>query len=62
VLWLDGVYENVEQPQRKPDLHRARAPTSAQLTQLADTIAHRVCRHSVRKGWHLPHSSTSGVS
>ena len=38
MLWLDGVYENVEQPQRKPRLHRARAPTSAQLTQLADTI------------------------
>jgi len=45
------VYENVEQPQRKPRLQRARAPTSAQLTQLADTIAHRVCRHLVRHGW-----------
>jgi len=51
MLWLDGVYENVEQPQRKPRLHRARAPTSAQLTQLAGKIAHRVCRHLVRKGW-----------
>jgi len=35
----------------KPRLRRARAPTSAQLTQLADTIAHRVCRHLVRQGW-----------
>jgi len=52
MLMLDGVYqENIEQPQRKPRLHRARAPTSAQLTQLADTIAHRVCRHLVRQGW-----------
>jgi hypothetical protein len=51
MLWLDGVYENVEQPQRKPRLHRARAPNSAQLTQLAGKIAHRVCRHLVRKGW-----------
>jgi hypothetical protein len=52
MLWLDGVYDaNVEPPQRKPRLHRARAPTSAQLTQLANTIAHRVCRHLARKGW-----------
>jgi len=52
MLWLDDVYqEDIEQAQRKPRLHRARAPTSAQLTQLADTIAHRVCRHLVRSGW-----------
>jgi len=51
MLLLDGVYENIEQPQRKPRLHRARAPTSAQLTQLAGKIAHRVCRHLVRQGW-----------
>ena len=51
MLMLDGVYENVEQPQRKPRLHRARAPTSAQLTSLADTIANRVCRHLARNGW-----------
>ena len=43
MLWLDGVYDaNVEPPRRKPRLRRA--PTSAQLTQLANTIAHRVCR------------------
>jgi len=52
MLWLDGVcQEDIEQPRRKPRLHRARAPTSAQLTQLADTIAHRVCRHLARQGW-----------
>lgn len=52
MLWLDGVYEDTtERPQRKPRLHRTRAPTSAQLTQLAGTIAHRVCRHLARKGW-----------
>jgi hypothetical protein len=52
MLWLDGVYEDTtERPQRKPRLHRTRAPTSAQLTELAGTIAHRVCRHLTRKGW-----------
>src|SRR5690606_6494260 len=52
LLWLDGVYDaNVEPPRRKPRLRRARAPTSAQLTQLANTIAHRVCRHLSRRGW-----------
>ena len=52
MLWLDGVYEaNDAQPQRKPRLHRARAPTSAQLTELAGKIANRVCRHLARKGW-----------
>ncbi|MDZ4813176.1 MAG: transposase, partial [Pseudomonadota bacterium] len=45
------MYKNVEQPQRKPRRHRARAPTSAQLTHLAGKIAHRVCRHWVRQGW-----------
>jgi hypothetical protein len=52
MLWLDGVYEATTEPsQRKPRLHRARAPTSAQLTQLAGRIAHRVCRHLARQGW-----------
>jgi hypothetical protein len=52
MLWLDGVYEiTIASPQRKPRLHRTRAPSSAQLTHLADTIAHRVCRHLTRKGW-----------
>jgi hypothetical protein len=49
LLWFDGVYqENVKQPQRKPRLHRARAPTSAQLTELAGKIANRVCRQGGR--------------
>uniref|UniRef100_UPI0035BBA08D transposase n=1 Tax=Pseudomonas aeruginosa TaxID=287 RepID=UPI0035BBA08D len=52
MLWLDGVYDaNVEPPRRKPRLRRTRAPTSAQLTELANTIAHRVCRHLSRRGW-----------
>jgi len=52
MLWLDGVYqEDIEQAQRKPRVHRARAPTSAQLTHLAEKIAHRVCRHLARQGW-----------
>ena len=51
MLWLDGVYEPVAARPDKPRLRRARAPTSAQLTQLAGKIAHRVCRHLVRKGW-----------
>ena len=52
MLWLDGVYqEDIEQPQRKPRLRRARAPTSSQLTHLAGKIAHRVCRQLARQGW-----------
>ncbi len=52
MLWLDGVHEeDDESPPRKPRLHRTRAPTIAQLTKLADTIAHRVCRHLTRCGW-----------
>ena len=51
MLWLDDVYESVAARPDKPRLRRARAPTSAQLTQLADTIAHRVCRHLARNGW-----------
>jgi hypothetical protein len=55
MLWLDGVFEDTteqsQQPPRKPRLHRARAPTTAQLTELAGKIAHRVCRHLTRKGW-----------
>jgi len=49
MLWLDGVYAPCGKS--KPRLHRARAPTAAQLTALAGTIAHRVCRHLVRQGW-----------
>src|SRR5690606_20656343 len=49
MLWLDGVYE--ARADHKPRLHRARAPTSAQLTRLADTIARRVLRHLAKRGW-----------
>jgi len=51
MLWLDGVYEPVAARPEKPRLHRARAPTSAQLPRVADKIAHRVCRHLARQGW-----------
>src|SRR5690606_15533728 len=51
MLWLDGVYEPDAVRPERPRLHRTRAPTSAQLTQLADTIARRVCRHLAKRGW-----------
>jgi len=51
ILWLDGVYEPAATRPDKPRLHRARAPTSAQFTHLAEKIAHRVCRHLTRSGW-----------
>jgi hypothetical protein len=51
MLWLDGVYDPNAARADKPRLHRVRAPTSAQLTELAGKIAHRVCRHLARKGW-----------
>jgi hypothetical protein len=51
MLWLDGVYEWADARRDKPRLRRARAPTSAQLTHLAEKIAHRVFRHLVCKGW-----------
>ena len=35
----------------KPRLHRTRASTSEQLTQRADKIANRVCRHLARNDW-----------
>ncbi|UMX89808.1 transposase zinc-binding domain-containing protein [Klebsiella pneumoniae] len=52
MLWLDGVYEDTtERPQRKPRLHRTRAPTSAQLTELGQH--HRASRVPApsRRGW-----------
>ena len=51
MLWLDGVCEPVAARPEKPRSRRARAPTSAQLTHLAEKIAHRVCRHLARSGW-----------
>jgi len=47
---LAGVYEPIENRPR-PRLHRTRAPTSGQLTQLAAQIADRVCRHLARRGY-----------
>ena len=40
-------------PRRKPRLppRPCPCPTSAQLTRLANTIAHRVYRHLSRRGW-----------
>jgi hypothetical protein len=52
MLWIDGVYEQAIAPaQRKPRLHRARAPSPTELAALAGTIAQRVCRHLARAGW-----------
>jgi hypothetical protein len=51
MLWLDGLYQNIEQSQPKPRLRCVRAPASAKLTELAGTIAHRICRHLTRRGW-----------
>jgi hypothetical protein len=46
------LYEKTtEQSQRKPRLRCVRAPASAKLTELAGTIAHRICRHLTRRGW-----------
>jgi hypothetical protein len=44
MLWLDGVYEeHIEQPQRKPRLHRTLAPTTAQLRKVW-TSPSRTCQ------------------
>jgi len=51
MLMLDSAYQPAACRPGKPRLRRARALTFAQLTQVADTIAHRMCRHLVRKGW-----------
>ena len=51
MLWLDGVYDANVEPRGASRACAARAPTSAQLTQVANTIAHRVCRHLTRRGW-----------
>jgi len=51
-VWLDGVRQGALSNHRanRACIAPARA-TSAQLAQLADTIAHRVGRHLVRQGW-----------
>jgi len=49
-LFLDGVYA-VDSPHgTRPRIRWVRAPTSAQLTQLAHTIARRVGRLLEREG------------
>ncbi len=48
MLFLDGVY--VDRPNGSTRLRWIKAPTSAELTQLAYTIAHRVGRYLERQG------------
>ena len=48
MLFLDGVY--VERPNGSARFRWIKAPTSAELTQLAYTIAHRVGRYLERQG------------
>ena len=48
MLFLDGVY--VEHPNGTARFRWVKAPTSAELTQLARTIAHRVGRFLERQG------------
>ncbi|ROO22377.1 transposase, partial [Salinisphaera orenii YIM 95161] len=48
MLFLDGVY--VERPDGRVRFRWVKAPLSAELTQLADTIAHRVGRYLERQG------------
>ena len=51
MLWLNDVYEPVAAQPDRQRLQSSRAPTSAQLTQLANTVAHRVCWHLAGQGW-----------
>lgn len=48
MLFLDGVY--VERPNGTARFRWVKAPTTEELTQLAHTIAHRVCRFLERQG------------
>ena len=48
MLFLDGVY--VERPNGTARFRWVKAPSSAELTQLAHTIAHRVGRFLERQG------------
>jgi hypothetical protein len=48
MLFLDGVY--VDHPNATARFRWVKAPTSAELTQLAHTIAHRVGRFLEREG------------
>jgi hypothetical protein len=48
MLFLDGVY--IDRPDGSPRFRWVKAPTSAELTQLVHTIAHRVGRYLERQG------------
>lgn len=50
MLFLDGVYVVTPPHDNRPRFHWVRQPTSAQLTQLAHTIARRVGRLLEREG------------
>ncbi len=49
MLFLDGVY--VDQPEGSARFRWVKAPTSAELTQLARTLAQRIGRFLERQGW-----------
>jgi hypothetical protein len=51
LLFLDGVY--VERSDGSVRFRWLKAPTSAELTRLAHTIARHVGRFLERKGWHM---------
>ena len=50
MLFLDGVYINGAKG-ATARFHRVNEPTSAEITQLAHTIAYRVGRYLERQGW-----------
>ncbi len=49
MLFLDGVY--LGSPDGAARFRWVKAPTSAELAQLAHTLAHRVGRYLERQGW-----------
>jgi len=48
MLFLDGVY--VGEASSSSRFRRVKAPSSAELTQLTHTIAHRLARYLERQG------------
>ena len=59
MLFLDGVY--VERPDGSVRFRWVKAPTSIEITQLADRIARRVGRLDARHPWRAPCGRTSYV-
>ncbi len=58
MLFLDGVF--IGGVDRRPTgFRRVKAPTGAELTQLAHTIAYRVARHLERQGWMVRDAESS---